>query len=462
MEQIEVRLEKSILGACILERSAFSRVHSILSSDCFVVSGHSFIWDAMNQLNGSSTPIDLITVTSQLRKNNKLSDVGGALYVTQLTQAVASSANIEHHAAILVGQKVDRDLLAWHKDSIKNQTTQSVEERHDKLLKYFDYWQTIILKFKKIEDFNSQISETIKNIEKAEREQKISGLPTSSEVLDRILGGFQKGELILLAARPSIGKTARALHVIYNASQMGKSIYFASIEMKSQLIIHRLLAMHTGIDSNVFKNPYNKNLDWGKVNSASGSFGDWKFTLDDRGDGTTAQIQSGIKNHITKFGSLDLVVIDYAQFIQSPEKRGVNREQEIRKISYECKAMAKKENVPVMLLSQLSRNCETRSDKRPMLSDLRESGSLEQDADIVIGMYRPSKYYVFSGDPDYNKDGHHECQQYEYESIVELHVLKNRNGATGEIKEFFDPKTGRYSSQFHEIEETRNLTKLDF
>jgi replicative DNA helicase len=372
-------LEEAVLGAILLEADAMDEVSQIIQPACFYAPQNVIIYEAMQMLSVKGSPIDLLTVTQQLRKMGKLDIAGGAYYVTSLTNRVASSANIEYHARIVAQKFIQREIIRIASEAI---TTAFGDECDG--FELLDKIDTEFLKLKEsgtTKDSDGNIQEAISQVVKSfdeEDNKELSGIDFGNSKINEITGGAQKGDLILLAARPSVGKTARALKIAASAwkNQNKKGIVF-SLEMTKKQLVQRLLADAADFSGNLFRNKSRATeADLKRLNSGANLVYEYGFEVYDKPSINSNFIRTAIKRFLKKHGQIDYIIIDYLQLMSCSEKVG-NREQEISQISRALKSIAKEYDIPAIALSQLSRTLEQRSDKRPMLSDLRECLSTE-------------------------------------------------------------------------------------
>jgi len=423
-----IKAEAAVLGAILIEKPAFHDVQGIISKETFYDPKNGTIYEACQKLSESGSPIDLLTVTNELRKNNNLDFVGGALYIHGLTENIESSANLEHHARILVECYIKRQLIAISTQIQKDSFDFSVD-----VFELLDSAQTKLMALRS----SSLTSEPVKleelakaNIKTAEiamqafrNGKKITGIDTGIQSLNFITGGWQKKNLIILAARPSMGKTRAAIHFAVNSKVKTK---IASIEMGKESIANRFSAQLALVNNEKIRNGSLSNKDFESLQSVISHSSMSMVYIDDESALTLGSLRS--KCHKLKMsGNLQLLIVDYLQLMRVPDCKV--REQEISQISRGLKAIAKDFDIPVIALAQLSRANETRGgDKRPMLSDLRESGAIEQDADLVIFIHRPEYYKIECYDNnDSTKD------------VNEFIVAKHRDGALDTIYTKIDP-----------------------
>jgi len=387
-----IDIEEVVLGALMLEKEAYAKVQSMLSPLKFYKEAHAIIYRAIYNLDKKNQPIDILTVTEELRNSQEIDLVGGCFYITQLVSKVASSTNIEYHAQIIAQKWYSRELIRI--SSKINQDAYNIDP--SEVVEYLEKELTAIAlnSTKKLNDFQSGLIDSISRAEYRNQKfinKEFLGVPSGLVKLDRITGGLQGGDLILLAARPSMGKTAIALFIAKNATLIGKkNVLMFSLEMSEKKLIDRLILSETGIDSDKFNAGDLKQEDFSQLNNSFEILQDGKIFIDDRSN-KVSQIKSQCRK-FTQKNELHLIVIDYLQLLNSDEKHQ-NKNIEVGENSKALKNLAMELNVPILCLSQLSRQVEQRGDKMPIMSDLRDSGSLEQDADMVLFLLRPDYYY---------------------------------------------------------------------
>lgn len=427
-----VDLEEAILGAVLTERDALTSVLDILNPQMFYIEANQKIFEACMRLSLESMPVDLLTVTNELRQEGILEEIGGAYYLTQLSDRVVSSANIEYHARVVAEKYVKRELI--------KQCTGTIEKCYDDS---DDVFELISETEMHRDEVLNQIS-TRKEISNDEAVEAVfdhmlkmqlnpvvglSGIPSGIYDIDKVTGGWQKSDLVILAARPAMGKTSLSLQMGINAAEKGHAVAIFSIEMAFAQLTKKMLSIRSKIDFNkIYKNQFDPE-DWEILKSKKNEIKNLPIFWDDTPGINITELVAKAKRMKRKH-NISLIIIDYLQIIGVPKMFNRNREQEISFISRTLKALAKDLNVPVICLSQLSREVEKRPGKRPMLSDLRESGSIEQDADIVTFLYRPEYYDIREDELGHSTDG-----------VAEFIIAKHRNGETRDVKLFFDKKT---------------------
>ncbi|MDA9937392.1 replicative DNA helicase, partial [Flavobacteriaceae bacterium] len=431
-------LEEAVLGAMLIDKKGVDEVIDILQPDAFYKTSHQLIFEAIYQLFQDSQPIDLLTVSSELRKKGKLEAVGGEFYLVQLSQRVASSAHIEFHARIILQKFIQRSLIRISNEIIESAYKEStdvfdlLDEAESKL---YDVTQGNIKKSS--ETAQNLVLEAKKKIEEISKRDGLSGVSTGFEKLDKLTSGWQPSDLIIIAARPGMGKTALTLSMARNIA-VGKQIpvAFFSLEMSSVQLITRLISSETGLSSEKLRTGKLADHEWQQLNVKVTDLEKAPLFIDDTPSLSIFDLRAKARRLSSQHG-IKLIVVDYLQLMTAgaSTKTG-NREQEISTISRNLKALAKELNIPVIALSQLSRAVETRGGtKRPMLSDLRESGAIEQDADIVSFIYRPEYYNIDEWDDD---------ERTPSQGQAEFIVAKHRNGGLDNIRLKFVGHLGKF------------------
>ncbi|QJW45933.1 replicative DNA helicase [bacterium BFN5] len=424
--------EQAVLGGMLIEREAISKVAEFLHSEDFYREAHRLIFGAMQELFNKNEPVDLVTVTEYLRKSDKLENAGGIAYITSLANSVPTAANIIYHGKIVEEKSLLRQLI----NSATNIAGMGYEASEE-VANILDKAEKMILEVsgRKIGgDFTpikSIIFDAFGKIEQLYASKGgITGLASGFKDLDRLTSGLQASDLILVAARPSMGKTAFTLNIASNVAIREKqAVAFFSLEMSKEQLVQRMLCAEASIDSQRLRIGELEDRDWSKLISAADRLSSAPIFIDDTAGITVMEMRSKARRLKIEH-DLKLIIIDYLQLMQgSGSKGGENRQQEISEISRSLKALAREINVPVIALSQLSRSVESRQVKKPMLSDLRESGSLEQDADIVAFLYREDYY-----NPDT-----------ENKNITEVIIAKHRNGPVDTVQLFFHKQFTKFS-----------------
>ncbi len=436
-------LEEVVLGALMLEKDAVNAVIDILKPDVFYKDVHQKIFAAIQELFAKSEPVDILTVTNQLKSNGELEIVGGPYYISQLTNRVVSAANIEFHARIILQKHIQRELIRISTDIINKayeDTTDVFDLLDNAEQGLFSVSETNLRRsFSTMPDL---IKEAIKDIESAKNtETNLRGVPSGYTALDRVTSGWQKSDLIILAARPSMGKTALALNIARNiAVDFNRPIAFFSLEMSSVQLVTRLISSETYLPADKLRRGDLADYEWQQLNSKIAPLVKAKLYIDDTPQLSIFELRAKCRR-LKQQHDIQMVFIDYLQLMTSGGENRGNREQEISNISRSLKSLAKELDVPVLALSQLSRNVESRpGSKKPILSDLRESGAIEQDADMVIFIYRP-EYYGMNEDEAGNSTA----------GQAVISIAKHRNGALADVNLHF---VGRFA-RFEEMESAR-------
>lgn len=422
--------EQSVIGAIFLEPQALITASEILMPEDFYRTAHQKIFQTMLILSDQGKAIDVVTVTEELSAKKELEDVGGLSYLSELANAVPTAANIAHYAKIVEEKALLRRLIRVATKIVEDGYTR--EDEVEALLSEAEKKMMEVANRKNAGDFKhvkDVLVQTYDNIEQLQsREGDVTGIPTGFRDLDRITAGFQRNDLIIVAARPSVGKTAFALNVAQSvAVQARENVAIFSLEMGADQLVMRMLCAEGNIDAQVLRTGALTTEDWGKLTMAMGSLSNSGIFIDDTPGVRINEIRAKCRRLAQEHG-LGMILIDYLQLIQGSGKPGENRQQEVSEISRSLKGLARELKVPVIALSQLSRGVEQRQDKRPMMSDLRESGSIEQDADIVAFLYR---------DDYYDKES-------ESKNMIEIILAKQRNGPTGTVTLAFKKEFNKF------------------
>jgi replicative DNA helicase len=436
-----LELEEAVLGAMMIDKKGVDDVIDILQPDAFYKDAHKFIFEAIVQLFTETQPIDLLTVSTQLKKNGKLELSGGDFYLIQLTQKIASSAHIEFHSRIILQKYIQRSLIRI--------SSEIIEESYDETTDVFDLLDKAESKLYEVTQGNikrssetaqSLVLQAKKRIEEIAGKEGLSGVATGFEKLDQITSGWQPSDLIIIAARPGMGKTAFVLSMARNiAIDYGHPVAVFSLEMASVQLITRLISSETGLSSEKLRTGKLEKHEWEQLSTKVKDLEKAPLFIDDSPSLSIFDLRAKCRRLASQHG-IRLIIVDYLQLMTAggSGKGGGNREQEISTISRNLKALAKELNVPVIALSQLSRAVETRgSSKRPLLSDLRESGAIEQDADIVSFIYRPEYYKIEEWDDD---------EQSPTAGQAEFIIAKHRNGSLENIRLKFVGHLGKFDN----------------
>lgn len=422
-----IEAEKAVLGSMFLSKYALQRALEELSKDLFYIDAHGKIFEVISDLYEENRAVDITTVTAELDKRNLLKSIGNVEYISEVVNSVASAANVSEYIKIVEEKAIRRRLI---------ETTLEIEEAGynspDTVNELLDSVESKILnvvktrkgtEFRKIQDVLMKAQQNIEQL--AQSDKQITGLSTGFDEIDKKTSGLHANELIIVAARPAMGKTVFALNLATNVSiRNNKSVAVFNMEMGAEQLINRMIAAEGEISQNRLANGSLQKNDWKKLDEAIVRLSDTKIYIDDTPGMTIAEIKAKCRRLASTTGDLGLIVIDYLQLISGSAKYSGNRQQEIAEISRSLKTLAMELSIPIVALAQLSRGVEQREDKRPVLSDLRESGSIEQDADIVAFLYRDD-YYTKQIDID------------EFTSKSEFIIAKHRSGPTGTIDLIF-------------------------
>ncbi|GAF41938.1 replicative DNA helicase [Agrilactobacillus composti DSM 18527 = JCM 14202] len=443
--------EQSVLGAVFLSGDALVEAMEFLEPEDFYKKAHQLIFQAMVDLNDRNEAIDTVTIKNILEGRNQLDDIGGIGYLAELAQAVPTAANVSYYAKIVKEKAMTRQLI--------NVATQIVSKGYDSdedVTDLLDNAERDILAVSEqrsntgFQTISDVLQESLKNIDAlSQNNDEITGLPTGYKELDKITAGLHEDELIILAARPGVGKTAFALNIAQNiGTKIDTSIALFSLEMGAEQLVNRMLCAEGSIESNHLRTGQLNDEEWNNLIVAMGSLSKAQIYIDDTPGVRIAEIRAKCRRLAKEKGNLGLIVIDYLQLIEGSGQE--NRQQEVSAISRSLKKLAKELHVPVIALSQLSRGVEQRQDKRPVLSDIRESGSIEQDADIVAFLYRDDYYRDSEEDGDggnsYTQADQPVSDDDQDVGEVEVIIEKNRSGARGTVKLLFIKSYNKFSS----------------
>jgi replicative DNA helicase len=432
-----VELEEAVLGALMLEKEAINDTIDILSKDAFYKESHQKIFEAIKDLFQDSEPVDILTVTERLKKKGDLDAVGGPYFISQLTGKIASSANVEYHARIITQKFIQRELIR-----ISSETINKAYDETKDVFELLDFAESSLYKVtegnikKSFDSMDKLLVKAIKQIEELAKQQDgIRGVPSGFSNLDRVTSGFQKSDLVILAARPGMGKTAFVLSLARNSAvDFNKPVAVFSLEMSSVQLFNRLIASETEISAEKLKRGNLAEHEWHQLHTKINKLSNAPIFIDDTPGLSIFELRAKARRLKQKH-DIQMIIIDYLQLMTAGGDAKGNREQEISTISRSIKNIAKELDVPIIALSQLSRSVETRGGtKRPQLSDLRESGAIEQDADMVMFIYRPEYYKIHE-----KEDG---TPYADGES--ELIIAKHRNGALEDVPVRFIPNLAKF------------------
>ena len=415
-----VEAEQSVVGAMLMDKDAITTASEIISGNDFYQSAYGIIFDSMVELFNESKPVDLITLQERLKEKDVPAEVASLEFVKDLVTAVPTSANVKYYAQIVADKSMMRKLIKLNEEIANTcyagkESLEAVLEKTEKAV--FDLLQK--RNTGEYVPIKQVVLNALDRIEKASKNKgTVTGIPTGFIDLDYKLSGLQPSDLVLVAARPSMGKTAFVLNIAqYMAFKKDKGVAIFSLEMSKEQLVNRLFSLESQVDAQALRTGNMKDSDWEKLIEGAGIIGKSNLIIDDTPGISVSELRSKCRKYKLEHG-LDIVIIDYLQLMTgSVGKNSESRQQEISEISRSLKGLARELNVPVVALSQLSRAVESRPDKRPMLSDLRESGAIEQDADVVMFIYR---------DEYYNKDT-------EFKKQAEIIFAKQRNGPVGTV-----------------------------
>ncbi len=435
-----VDIEEAVLGALMLDKDALPIVLENLNPESFYTEANQLIYRAMRQLFERSHPVDLLTVTEELKKSGDLETVGGPTYLVNLTNRVASSANIEYHSRIVSQKHIQRELIRVSTQIIKDafeDTTDVFDLLDDAEKELFNVSENNLRR--QYHSMGELTAKTYKMLEELKNKKDgLTGVPTGFTNLDRLTSGWQSSDLIIVAARPGMGKTSFVLSLALNAAMdFQRPVAFFSLEMASTQLVQRLISVHSEIDVSKLRTGKLQEYEWTQLHHTIEKLSNIPLYIDDTPGINIFELRAKCRR-LKKQQKIQMVIVDYLQLMSGgPEAfRSANREQEISNISRSLKSMAKELDVPVIALSQLSRQTEIRGgSKKPQLSDLRESGAIEQDADIVSFIYRPEYYDIFEDEKGNSNKG-----------VAEIILAKHRNGPTDMVRLRFIDKYTKFTN----------------
>ncbi len=412
--------EQTVLASALLDHTAVEKIINLLNVEDFYYEANKEIFESIRDVNMQNIPVDALTVTEELKKREKLDYVGGFEYLARLTENIITSKNVEAYCNIIKEKSTLRKLI-----SASNEIIEKGYKENDEVQKIIELAETRIFAISQNRNINSfaEIKDVLLEVfnqleERAMNKGSLTGITTGYEDLDRMTAGLQRSDLILLAARPSMGKTALALNIAINAVKTGVSVALFSLEMSKEQYVQRIISMESMVESGKLRSGNLDDEDWDRLLSVMSVVSNYKIHVDDTASITLFEMMSKCRRLKIEKG-LDLIIVDYLQLMSGGGKNNSNRQQEISDISRGLKAMARELNCPVVALSQLSRAPELRTDHRPIMSDLRESGAIEQDADVVMMLYRDEYYHK---------------EESEKKGITEVIITKQRNGPVGTVE----------------------------
>jgi replicative DNA helicase len=434
-----VSLEEAVLGALMLEKDSIAKVLDILKPSSFYVESHQKIYTAMRSLFERSAPIDLLTIHEELKKSGELESVGGPGYLVELTHRVGSAANLEYHAKIITQKYIQRELIKVSSQIIHNafEDTMDIFDMLDEAERgLFDITQQNLNRsYQAIGPLAASVQKQLEIL--SQKEDGLTGVPTGFFNLDKVTSGWQPSDLVIVAARPGMGKTAFVLSMARNAAlDFKKPVALFSLEMSSHQLVQRLISAEAEIESSKLRNAKLEPHEWIQLQQAIEKLAEVPIFIDDTAGINIFELRAKCRR-MKQQHDIQMIIIDYLQLMTGggDNKKSGTREQEISMISRSLKSLSKELNVPVIALSQLSRAVETRNNsRRPQLSDLRESGAIEQDADIVTFIYRP-EYYGITEDEGISNKG-----------VAEIIIAKHRNGALEDVRLRFIEKFAKFTN----------------
>lgn len=442
-----IELEEMVLGALMLEKDAYTEVCDLLVPESFYDPRNQKIFDAISRLGSNQRPIDMLTVIEQLRANGTLEEVGGAVAITDLTARVTSAAHVEYHARIIAQKYLARRLISFA-STIQGQAFDESNDIDDLLQQaegeLFEISQTQLKR--EVVQVDSVINQAMQQIQAAaNRESGLSGLPTGYEALDKLTSGWQNSDLIIIAARPAMGKTAFVLSMAKNmAVDFNIPVAIFSLEMSNVQLVNRMISNVCEITGDTIRSGRLSDEEWDRLNSRVNNLFGAPIYIDETPGLSITELRTKARRLVREH-QVQIIIIDYLQLMNATGMKFGSREQEVSTISRNLKALAKELKIPVIALSQLNRSTETREDKRPVLSDLRESGAIEQDADFVAFIHRP-EYYTRSSEDAAGND---------IRGLAEFIVAKHRSGQVDTVKMRFTSKFVR----FENWEDSRRLVR---
>lgn len=437
----DIEAEQAVLGAIFLDAEALVEAMAVIEPQDFYRRAHQIIFRSMIALNDRNENIDIITLKSQIESENTLEDVGGISYLTELSQVTPTASGVAHYAKIVKDKSTLRELIQAATKIVKEGYSQEgsveeiVEAAEKGILNVSEKRNST--GFQAIADVLNSTMEHIDRL--SQQNEDITGLPTGYPELDKMTAGLQPEELIILAARPAVGKTAFALNIAQNiGTRTDRSVAIFSLEMGAESLVNRMLCAEGTIEAGHLRTGQLTEQEWHNLIMAMGSLSNTSIFIDDTPGIKVSEIRARCRRLAQEKGNLGLILIDYLQLIEGSGRE--SRQQEVSEISRQLKKLAKELKVPVIALSQLSRSVEQRQDKRPVLSDIRESGSIEQDADIVAFLYREDYYQRQGTEEDKNEE------EQAADDVIEVIIEKNRSGARGTVELLFKKEYNKFAS----------------
>lgn len=450
-----IELERGILGQLLIEKDAYESVAMLLSQEVFYNEAHGKIFDAICTLHQRNVGIDLLTVSNELKKRKQLDEIGGAHYLASLTNAMASTLHIETHCRILAEKYLYRKIIKSSQELMKLSYDQVIDvgDVINKMKKEIDSIEAFIFRNRKNTDIREQVYETLKEAEKRQEFQLkgiSTGIKTPLTDLTLMTGGWQKQDLIIIAARPSMGKTAVVLSCIAKALEENETVVFFSLEMSANRIIDRMILGRTDVNAENYRAGFISSQDWKELERSGSWLMDKNFILDDTAGASLDYVKTTCRM-INRKKKIGLIVLDYLGLCRSEgDDRKKNRNDQVSLNTKAAKELAKELDCPFIMLSQLNRNSESTQNKKPQLSDLKESGAIEEDADVVGFIYRPAYYGIMetNGDSTYG--------------MGEIIIAKHRNGPVGTVKFRHNEAMTKIMNYSAEQEMNENVKTLQF
>lgn len=431
----DITAEKSLLGAILLSDAAFPEILESISPKDFYDERHALIYSGMTSLYNHHQPIDLLTLTSELKSQKTLKQVGGAPYLTELTNFVPTASHAKAYASLIEKASVRRRLIKAGTEIVNkayndaSEVSELIGKAEKDLFEVSD--KTIKSEYSSLEDLLGDAFDRMESLHR--NKGALRGLKTGFRDLDKKTAGFQKGDLVIIGARPAMGKTTLAENLAYNVATINKkAVLFFSMEMAKNEIVDRIISDVSGVDNWNIRTGNISDEEFSRIGDALGEMSEVPLLLDDTSSMTILELRNKARR-AAHDNDIGMIIVDYLQLIQGSDRYAGNRVQEVTEISRGLKTLARELEIPVIALAQLSRSVTGREDPRPVLSDLRESGSIEQDADLVMFLHRPDYY-------NQNKEG------YEETHITELIIAKHRHGGVGKIELYFHPELLRFMS----------------
>lgn len=434
--------EQSVLGAAFLSKYALQKISDEMSRDSFYIDAHVKVFDCMQELKDSNIPIDITTVSARLKDKKQLDSIGGVEYLLEIVNSVPTAANVDYYINLVNQKALLRNLIDTANEIANNAYNEEMD--FNELIDGAERKIFSVSKMRRGNEFRNiqdVLNKAQSDLEKlAAQGREVTGLSTGFGNIDKMTSGFQPTEFIIIAARPGMGKTAFVLNLATSMAADNKTVAIFNLEMNAEQLATRMISSLGQIPLSKIRTGRLEHNDWKRVNEAMSQLADTNIFIDDTPGITIGEIKAKCRRLAASPSGLDIVIIDYLQLVTSAERYKGNRQQEVSDISRALKTLALELNIPIIAAAQLSREVEKRDDKRPLMSDLRESGSIEQDADIVSFLYRDDYYNKEAKTDDFNKES-------------EFIIGKNRSGPTGKVDLLFKTNTGTFLNYKKEEEE---------